>query len=271
MSVFCNALDNFFNYLHLNYPDYANSSEPRLSKKQIKEMTQSLPFELTATATELFQRINSYSKVKFLGYIFQPLEEEIRLYHDIFSQSDGNLISPSSYVYLNKPLFAILRFDHDTISVICDKVELKDSSVYICTEMTYSSILFGSLTSMMQTLTEGLEAGAIYLDEEYNCFRKDTKKITPIYKKYNSSVPLMIAEWVKINGLYGKFNSDQFFEQCLVLKKFWSDITLEQLGDSEAIEIILKASQDKSDDYIQHNVWQAIEVLNYPASIVDEL
>jgi hypothetical protein len=73
-----------------------------------------------------------------------------------------------------------------------------------------------------------------------------------------------------IEGI-SKETVDAFGMQCNWLKHYWPDITLDRLGNAEAIEIILKAAQDEGNSYVRHGVRLALEDLNYSTGIVDEL
>jgi hypothetical protein len=267
MSTLKDSINRFLSYFKQNHPTLAESIAPGLATHEIEEMTSFLPFKLSNEIYDFFQEINGSGQFFFLGFWLQSLEQtlEYSQYFTDFIDANGN---PNDFNYMGNPLFTILQMDTDSLSIVCDG-QLSQSPVCI-TVGCGIGVLFANLTSMMQTFAEGLETGAIYFDDESESFELNSEKITPIYKKYNSDIPRLISEYIKTNYLYAPIDSDQLVHQCSWLRKFWNDITLEQLGDAEAIEIILKASQDSSNHYVQTNVRFALEELNYSTGIVDE-
>ncbi len=262
MSTLTDSIDRFLNYLKQNHPTISDSIQPGISKYQIDEIIGFLPFNLSNEVYEFYQKMNgSNYQFFFLEICSLSLEDPLNFYPSYYTTDFIDIHGdPDPYNYMGNPLLPIFHSDRCTLAVICDG-DLQQSPVCFSVDCEIS-ILFTNLTSMMQTLVEGLETGAIYLEryDSYASFEADSEKITPIYKKYNSSVPLLISEWIKssewINNdnFIARRNSDRFLHQCSLLRKFWSDIKLEQLGDPEAIEIILKTSQGEIDNYAHRNV-----------------
>ncbi len=267
MSTLTDSIDRFLNFLRLNHPNLADTIQPGISKDEIDEMISFLPFKLPDEVYEFFQKMNGSYRLIFFGSCLVSLENTLRFYRKYYTHlfdMDGN---PNSFHYMRNPLLQIFQLDNCRLAVVCNG-NFQKSSVCLETELGIG-ILFSSLTSMMQTLSEGLETGAIYLDE-YDSFEPNTEAITSIYKKHNFDVPQLVSEWIKNNDLYTRNNSEIFRYQCALLRRFWSDITLEEIGDSDTIKTILKASQDESHRSVRHQVRLALEELNYSTGVVDE-
>jgi hypothetical protein len=272
------CLDRIENWLRQNNIEDANSIHVGLNDFQIVELIKPLPLHLPHSVIHLFQKINGESRPVFFTYPLISLEEEIEMFIGCDFYSEGSFV----YTCMGLPLFAICRFDSESISIICDEDEKDDAPICYVSDLGVSSIVFTSLLDMMLTLADMLESDVFYYGEHGILEIKDKKEASKIYKKYNSGILNLISKRIKFeaisrmtednDNIFDKPSfSDNILEQCYWLNYYWPDITLEQLGDAEAIAILLNAAQDENNFYVQHNVRLALEHLNYSTGIIDEL
>ncbi|AFY57765.1 hypothetical protein Riv7116_5387 [Rivularia sp. PCC 7116] len=207
MSVLTDSLNQIMRWLEKNRPDYAASFLPSLSDEEIREKLASVELELPEEIYELYRWRNGVEggeDLKSLAYpsmAFMPLDEAIEYHlgivdnvdiqeHEdfqaIFELLDANQVD----IYSDTYLFPFIRSNCCFCAVLLSKEQQQDSPIIDISDALDLSMIFRSLTSMMQTLAEYFETGAYYLSED-NFLDWDEEKMEPIFQKYNPGLTLI--------------------------------------------------------------------------------
>lgn len=171
MSLLTEALDRIRAWLRTNYPAAAECITPGLSLSEIEEITQTLPFSLPDEVYELYQWSRGHTPATQTIYtnIFEPYEgmalcslesaiEILPIFEDEFEEC--------AVKYVGKPLFPIFQTDASNLCVVGDWDNKKSSPIIFISEINEIENIYTSLTSMMLTVADCFEAGAISFNEK---------------------------------------------------------------------------------------------------------
>ncbi len=207
MSVLTDSLNQIMRWLEENRPDYAASFLPGLSDAEIREKLANVELELPEEIYELYRWRNGVEGGEDLKSVVYPSMEFMHLdeaieYHlgivenvnildeedfqSIFELLDANQVD----IYTDKNLFPFLRSNCVFCAVLLSKEKQQHSPIIDISDALDLSLIFRSLTSMMQTLAEYFETGAYYLGEE-DYLNGDEEKMLPIFQKYNPGLNLI--------------------------------------------------------------------------------
>jgi cell wall assembly regulator SMI1 len=196
-------------WLEENRPDYAASFLPGLSDAEIREKLANVELELPEEIYELYRWRNGTEygedpkSVIFPCMEFMTLDEALE-YYDDFVENTLDIFNDEDYqdifelLYVNqahlygdkKYLFPFYRSNCDFLTVLLAKEKQQHSPIINIDDALELSLIYRSLTSMMQTLAEYLEKGAHYLGEE-DYLNGDEEKMLPIFHKYNPGLELI--------------------------------------------------------------------------------
>ena len=206
MSVLTDSLNQIMRWLEENRPDYAASFLPGLSDAEIREKLANVELELPEEIYELYRWRNGTEygedpkSVIFPCIEFMTLDEALEYYDDfventleIFNDEDYQSILDVNQVNLygeKKHLFSFYRSNCDFLAVLLAKEKQQHSPIINIDDALELSLIYRSLTSMMQTLAEYFETGAYYLGEE-GYLDGDEEKMLPIFQKYNPGLDLI--------------------------------------------------------------------------------
>ncbi|MBV6627981.1 MAG: SMI1/KNR4 family protein [Rivularia sp. (in: Bacteria)] len=212
MSVLTDSLNRIMQWLEKNRPDYAASFLPGLSDAEIREKLASVELELPEEIYELYRWRNGVEdgedskSVIYPCMEFMPLDEAIEYYED-FIENFINLLderdedcqdvfklldSSQVNIYGNKLIFPFCRSNCSFCAVLLSEEQQQHSMIIDIADELSLSVIYRSLTSMMQTLAEYLETGAHYLDEQQEYYLNgDEEKMLPIFQKYNPGLELI--------------------------------------------------------------------------------
>ncbi|WP_414625090.1 SMI1/KNR4 family protein [Calothrix sp. CCY 0018] len=200
MSVLTDSLNKIMRWLEQNRPDYAASFLPGLSDEEIREKLANVELELPEDIYELYRWRNGVEggedlkSTVYPSMVYMPLDEAIE-YHlgiveidileledfpSIFKLLDANQVD----IYSDTHLFPFLRSNCDFCAVLLSREKQQHSPIIDISDALDLKMIFRSLTTMMQTLTEYLETGAYYLGKD-NFLDWDKEKMLPIFQKYN--------------------------------------------------------------------------------------
>lgn len=182
MSVLTDSLNQIMRWLEKNRPDYAASFLPGLSDEEIREKLANVELELPEEIYELYRWRNGVEGGEDLKSIvypsmeYMPLDEAIEYYlgivdieiqehedfQSIFELLDANQVN----IYSDTHLFPFLRSNCVCCAVLLSREKQQHSPIIDISDALDLKMIFRSLTSMMQTLTEYFETGAYYLGKD---------------------------------------------------------------------------------------------------------
>ena len=190
-------------WLEKNRPGYAASFLPGLSDEELREKLANVELELPQEIYELYRWRNGTQNgedpksVIFPCMQYMPLDEAIEYYDDfientidIFDEQDFQdifelLDAKQVNQYGNKKyLFPFYRCNCDFLAVLLSGEQQRHSPIIDISGELDLKMIFRSLTSMMQTLTEYFKTGVYYLGED-NFLDWDEEKMEPVFQKYN--------------------------------------------------------------------------------------
>lgn len=212
MSVLTDSLNQIMRWLEENRPDYAASFLPGLNDEEIRKKLTNVELELPLEIYELYRWRNGVEggedlkSVVYPSMEFMPLDEAMEYYQDFIKNSinlldekdedcrdvykllDANQVN----IYGNKLIFPFSRSNCSFCAVLLSEEQQQNSLIIDIADELGLSVIYRSLTSMMQTLAEYLETGAHYLDEEQEYYLNgDEEKMLPIFQKYNPGLDLI--------------------------------------------------------------------------------
>ena len=191
MSDLINGVDRIRLWLQNNSPEIAESLQPGLDIKEIKQKTQWFPFKLSNEIFDLFQCISVNKASNIFGdgnYLLSP-ENSLRIYQDEGEVEYGEGLG-KYFISANIPAFPLfVSPDCQSYSwAVCDDSEdlpiillgWEDPELIIC---------YTSLTNMILTLAEAYESNLFTL-KTYNDGSKhidcvDDKLFRKIQTKYD--------------------------------------------------------------------------------------
>ncbi len=275
MSLLTEALDRIRAWLRTNYPVVADCITPGLSLEEIQEITQTLPFSLPDEVYELYQwsRGHTPETQTIYTHIFEPyqamalcsLETAIEIapiFEDEFEEC--------AVKYISKPLSPIFQTDASNLCVVGDWDNKKSSPIIFVSEINGIENIYTSLTSMMLTVADCFEAGAISFNEKGHR-NWNAEKFASIYLKHNSN--LLEFSLKRLKQQLVMTQHDSILRQ-MTISNFLGDIyrldgerrnLVTKKLDFEVIEPLITAMQNE-DEPIVSLAKQALEELKYTFS-----
>jgi hypothetical protein len=272
MSSLTDALNQIQVWLQSNYPAVADSITPGLSLEEIQEITRTLPFSLPDEVYELYQwsRGHDPETQTIYTHIFEPhegmalcsLDTAIEIF-PIFEDE----VEECAVKYVGRPLFPIFQTDTSNLCVVGDWQNKKSSPIIFVSEINEIKNAYTSLTSMMLTLADCFEAGAVAFDKEgYNNW--NAEKFASIYLKHNYKLLDFSLKRLKHELIMTQHDSilqemtiSNFLGDIYRLDRERRNLVTKQLG-FEVIEPLITAMQDEN-ERVRDLAKQALEELNY--------
>ena len=187
MSSLTDTLNRIQTWLEIYCPQAAESITPGLTLSEIESKIETFPFSLPEEFYELYQ----WSRGNSL--------DSQTIYTDIFGADDATSLNSLEYAmevfpsfideheeyavnYIGKPLFPIFGSDVTFHCIVGDWEDETPSPIVYVSEIIETNHSFVSLTSMMLTAAESLQANA--LDFNTTSYNKwDEQKYANIYLK----------------------------------------------------------------------------------------
>lgn len=272
MSSLTDALNKIQVWLQSNYPTIAKSITSGLSLEEIQEITQTLPFTLPNEVYELYQwsRGHTQETQTIYTHIFEPnegmalctLEAAIEILPTFEDQFEECAVK-----YAGKPLFPIFQTDASYLCVVGDWEDKKSSPIIFVSDINEIGVIYTSLTDMMQTLAECVEASIVYFDKEgYSHW--NTENYAQVYLKHNFKLLDFSLKKLKQELLIRQHDSilremtiSNFLGDVYRLDRERRKLAYTQL-DSKIIEPLVIAMQNENEP-IASLAKQALEELNY--------
>lgn len=262
-SELINALNRILIWLQQNKPDYVECLQPGLSKVEIDNLVQDLPFTIPQEIYELYQWQNGAKgegmdiAALFGGWSFYPLERVILDYQSAQEKTKNLLFQKIPLIKMSQFNPYIDNFSPFLIFQHADEWR-HEGSLWLNNNLGFCPVVFDyfdqgnleltrmytSLTSMMQTIAECYETGAYYINLELihlgRFINHAPEKEEQIWLKYNSQLiefALQALEQGTVTGWFFTYFTD-------ILIKFKDSRTVKSL-----IEVLL--SLDSSFSYEQ--------------------
>lgn len=271
MSPLTDALNRIQAWLQSNYPVVADSITPGLSLEEIQEITQVLPFSLPDDVYELYQwsRGHAPETQTIYTHMFEPYEgmalcsletaiEILPIFEDEFEEC--------AVKYIGKPLFPIFQTDASYLCVVGESDNKESSPIIFVSEINETRNRYTSLTSMMLTLADCFEAGAVSFNEKgYSNWYGE--KFASIYLKHNFNLLKFSLKRLKQelvttqHDVLRQMTISNFLGDIYSLDRERRNLVTKRLS-FEVIEPLMTAMQDE-DEVIRYLAKQALEELNY--------
>lgn len=272
MSQLTDSLNQIQAWLENNFPEAAETITPGLTISEIESKIETLPFSLPNEFYEIYQwsRGNSldtqtnYSSIldPYAGTSLSNIEDAI----ERFSTFVDEEFEECAVNYIGKPLFPIFQTDLDCLCLIGDWEDKNSSPIIVVSDIHETEHAYISITSMMLTVVELLEANAF--DFNKGCLNWDEKKHAEIYLKYNSNIlelsinklsqHLLIAE---PNSIAEEFAKNTFRNDVYSIDMERRNLASREL-DSQIIEPLIIALEDE-DKRVRNLVKWGLEELEY--------
>lgn len=231
-----------------------------------------LPFSLPDEVYQLYQWSRGHTPETQTMYtcIFEPYKgmalcsleatiEILPIFEDEFEEC--------AVKYVGKSLFPIFQTDASNFCVVGDWDNKESSPIIFVSEINEIRNTYTSLTSMMLTLANCFEAGAVSFNEE--AYRNwDVEKFASIYLKHNSNLLEFSLKRLKQELVMTQHDSilrqrtiSNFLGDIYYLDRERRNLVTKQL-DFEVIEPLIVAMQNE-DEPIVSLAKQALEKLNY--------
>ena len=191
MSLLTESLNQIQTWLENNCPQAAESITPGLTLSEIESKIETLPFSLPNEFYELYQWSRGnfvtqtiYTQIfgSFDGMVLNTLECAIYVFSGFEDEFEECAVN-----YIGKPLFPIFGTDATCLCIVGDWEEKSPSPIVYVSDLRETSHKFVSLTTMLKTVAESLQANALNLNTKtYNNW--DKEKYTEIYLKHNSNI-----------------------------------------------------------------------------------
>lgn len=271
MTQLTDSLNQIKTWLENNCPQAAESITPGLSLEEIESKIQGLPFRLPKEFYELYQ----WSRGNDLGYqtiyscildlyggtSLSNLEIAIKKFSDFEDEFEECAVN-----YIGKPLFPIFQTDLDCLCVIGDWENKNSSPIIFVSDLNETPHAYVSITSMMLTVVELLEANAFDFNKGYLDW--DEKKHAVIYLKHNSNILELSVKALKQHLLIAEPNSvaeekaeNNFRYDIDEIDSKRRDLTSRQL-DSKIVEPLVIALEDE-DKRVRNLVKWGLKELEY--------
>ncbi|BAY86765.1 PBS lyase HEAT-like repeat protein [Calothrix parasitica NIES-267] len=270
MSQLTDSLNQIKTWLEENFPQAAETITPGLTLSEIESKIENLPFSLPEEFYELYQWSggNDLTSQTTYSYIFGAddatslinLEYAMEVFPDFVDEDEECAVH-----YINKPLFPIFGSDATFHCIIGDWEDETPSPIVYVSDIIETNHSYVSLTSMIQTAVESLEANALdFNSKSYN--KWDEEKYAEIYFKYNSNILELSVKGLKQHLLIAEPNSvaeekaeNNFIEDIANLYVKKQNLGSEQL-DSEMLEPLVIALEDE-DKRVRNLARKALEEL----------
>jgi len=194
MSNILNAISRLESYLARERSDFFNALLPGLTIPKIDSLVSGFPFRLPLEAYELYQwrngmNIEVIDHLSFRFYpnssFFSPLDFCVRDY-EMFMKL--KTLSDMDDEQFNSRWFPLISFDQTYSLIIGSAVQ--QMTTEIVSIITHDDWVvdpsYESLTAQLLTITECLEEGVYYLDDEGD-FQSEATREEEIHRKYNPS------------------------------------------------------------------------------------
>lgn len=272
MSQLTDSLNQIKTWLEENCPQAAENITPGLTLSEIESKIQDLSFSLPNEFYELYQ----WSRGNDL--VTQTI------YTDIFGADDGMGLNNLEYAvevfpyfedefeecavnYIGKPLFPIFGTDLTFLCIVGDwENEISSPIVYV-SEIIETSHRYVSLTSMMQTAAESIQANALKFNTKtYKNW--DEEKYAEVYLKYNSNILGLSVNRLKQQLLIAEPNSigEELAENSFVQDIVNLYVKKENFGsgklDLKMLEPLVIALEDE-DERIRNLATKGLQELEY--------
>ncbi|MGB3636929.1 MAG: hypothetical protein WBA39_04965 [Rivularia sp. (in: cyanobacteria)] len=272
MSLLTDSLNQIKSWLETNCPQAAESITPGLTFSEIESKIEDLPFSLPNEFYELYQwsRGNSFGTQTKYSSIFDPFDGmalnnlEYAMY--VFSGFEDEF-EECAVNYIGKPLFPIFGTDATYLCIVGEWENETPSPIVYVSELRETSHKFVSLTTMLETVAESIQANAL----DFNCksYNKwDEQQYAEIYLKHNSNLlelsvtrlkqQLFIAQPDSISE---ELAENSFREDISYLDMERRNLASRQL-DSKIVEPLIKILEDE-DRRVRNLARWGLEELEY--------
>jgi len=194
MSRILDAILKLESYLARERPDFFNALLPGLTIPEIDSLVSRFPFRLPVEVYDLYQWRNGMGievidnlSFRFYPYssFFSPLEFCVRDYEMLMEVKDSADLDDEQ---LNSRWFPLISCNQTFSLSVGHPIQQPTAEIlYLWTDAEWAvDPSYESLTAQLLTITECLEEGVYYLDEEGDFQSKPTRE-EEIHKKYNPS------------------------------------------------------------------------------------
>ena len=271
MSQLTDSLNQIQAWLEENFPQAAETITPGLTLSEIESKIEALPFSLPEEFYELYQwsRGNSLNTKTIYTDIFSAddatslnsLEYAMEVFPDFVDEDEDCAVN-----YIGKPLFPIFGSDATFHCIVGDWEDKTPSPIVYVSEIIETSHRYVSLTSMMKTVLELLEANAFDFNKGYLNWNEE--KYAEIYLKQNSNILELSVNKLQQHLLITEPNSvaeeqakDTFENDIYNLDAKRRNLTSRQL-DSKIVEPLIIALEDE-DTRVRNLARWGLEELEY--------
>ncbi|MEM7716875.1 MAG: SMI1/KNR4 family protein [Cyanobacteria bacterium P01_A01_bin.68] len=272
MSQLTDSLNQIKTWLEENFPQAAESITPGLTLLEIESKIENLPFSLPEEFYELYQwsRGNDIGPLIKYSCILDPYGgtslSNLEIAIEKFPDFEDEEFEECAVNYIGKPLFPIFQTDLDCLCVIGNWEDKNSSPMFFVSDIHETSHAYLSLTSMMKTVIELLEANAFDFNQGY--LKWNEEKYTEIYLKHNSNILELSVNKLQQHLLITEPNSvaeeqakDTFENDIHNLDAKRLNLTSRQL-DSKIVEPLIIALEDE-DKRVRNLVKWGLEELEY--------
>jgi len=272
MSVLTDSLNQIQTWLENNCPIAAETITPGLTLSEIESKIENLPFSLPEEFYELYQWSRGddlgpqtkYSCIldPYGGTSLSNIEIAIEKFPDFVDEE----FEECAVNYIGKPLFPIFQTDKECLCVIGDWENKNSSPMIFASDLNETPHAYISLTSMMLTVAELLEANAFDFNQGY--LKWDEEKYAEIYLKHNYNILELSVKALKQHLLISEPNSvaeekaqNNFEYDIYTLDSKRRNLASRKL-DYRIVEPLIKALQDE-DARVRNLAWWGLKELEY--------
>jgi len=271
MSLLTDSLNQIKTWLEENCPQAAESITPGLTLSEIESKIETLPFSLPEEFYELYQWSRGDSLEPQTNYptIFEPddgmtlnsLEYAMHVFPAFVDEHEDCAVN-----YIGKPLFPIFGTDGTFLCIVGDWQDETPSPIVYVSEIIETNHSYISLTSMILTVAESLQASVIDFNKKYNNW--DEQKYAEIYLKHNSNILEISVKALKQHLLIAEPNSlaeekaeETFKGDIYILDVKRRNLTTRQLN-YQIVEPVIKILEDE-DKRVRNLARWGLEELEY--------
>ncbi len=190
MSQLTDSLNQIKTWLENNCPLAAETITPGLSLEEIQSKIETLPFSLPNEFYELYQWSRGNSTQTIFTNIFDVNDgmalNSLEYAMEVFPNFVDEEFEECAVNYIGKALFPIFGSDATFHCIVGDWQDEAPSPILYVSDIIETNHSYVSLTSMMLTAAESLQANAIDFNKKYN--KWDEQKYANIYLKHNSNI-----------------------------------------------------------------------------------
>jgi hypothetical protein len=267
MSLLISSLETIRFWLQRNYAEGVSQLPPGLRFQQIEEFEQFLQFKLVQEVYDLYQFSCGNDCQNLYGNFFDPYDGmgfcSLQRAAELASVLRDDEYEECDVKFLGQPLLPIFEFEGSFLCTV-GALDLKYCSpIIFVSDIMEVTIRYVSLTSMMQTIAECFETGAVhkkntFYDSNIEILEYDKDLFSVIYQKYNSNLPEFAIsnfckqiERIDLSLVQLGQILTSFVSQIAFLKIFWKDLSLDQLS-SKIKETLYSASQSDNDIIVSY-------------------